>query len=128
MNSQASFLTLPTQRQYLVTSEACSSLSYVNRFDKGLHRATYNLFVDEEWPHLISVNPLFVREGTARFPVLYSKYLIAGLWITSAFHCLLARTERTSKYGSKILHSWEPTDKISSQLLTSQHSEPGSQW
>lgn len=69
--------------QYLVTSETCSSLSYVNRYDKGLHRATYNLFVDEEWPHLISINPLFVREGTARFPLLYicAVFRISNCWV-----------------------------------------------
>lgn len=58
MNTQASLLTLPTQDQYqhFVTSEDLSSLSHVNRYDKGLHEATYNQFVDKECPHLISFN------------------------------------------------------------------------
>lgn len=136
MNTQASVLTLPTQDQYqhFVTSEALSSLSHVNRYDKGLHEATYHQPVDKECPHLIFINPLLVREETSLcykymlYILRHSKYLIVGLWINSAFHYLLARTERTSKHGSKILHSSGPTDKTSSQLLTSQHLEPGSQW
>lgn len=135
MNNQALLLTLPTQDQYhrFVVSEVLSSLFLRNRHEKELHENTTSLLIRNE-DVLISVNPVSVILKTSLchkymlYILKHSKYLVVGLWIDSASHCLLARTEWTSKHSSKILHSSEPTDKISSQLLTSQHSEPGSQW
>lgn len=75
VNTQASLLTLPAQDQYqhFVASEALSSLSHANRHDKGLQEATYNLSVNKECPHLMSINILLLREKTP----LCCKYVLS---------------------------------------------------
>lgn len=89
MNTQASFLTLPTQDRY--PSKVLSSLSRTNRHDNGLHETTCNPFVDQEYPYLIFINPVLVREKTSRNHryilciLKCSKYLLVGLWINSAY-------------------------------------------
>lgn len=89
MNTQASLLTLPTQDGY--PSKVLSSLSYTNRHDNGLHETTCNPFVDQEYPYLIFINPVLVKEKTSLSHkyilciLKCSKYLLVGLWINSAY-------------------------------------------